>query len=89
MNRTARVAIVFGLVGVAVAVALMISSADISMSLLLTLWPTSIFGFGFNGPTFSPLGLLIGTIELGGNFFLYALVGFLLASAWKFVWRRS
>ena len=89
MNRTGKFVLVCGSIGLAVPVGIMVFDSNPSSNVLFTFWPTSIFGFGFNGPTFSPLGLFIGAIEFGGNFILYALLGFLLATLSKSVWRRS
>jgi hypothetical protein len=76
-----------GSVGLAVAIVLnIISSSELSTSTLFILWPSSIFGFGFNGPSLSLLGLIIAAIEYGGNFVLYGLVGFLLSAS--YVWLR-
>jgi hypothetical protein len=70
--------IVSGIIGIVVAVAIgnLVSSRDISPLIILILWPTSIFGFGHDEPlhlTFADSLLL--TIELGGNFCFYGLLG--------------
>jgi len=76
-----------GFVGLVVAIVLtVISSSELSTSALLILWPTSTFGFGFNGTSTSLLGLILAVIEYGGNFVLYGLVGFSFSAT--YVWLR-
>jgi hypothetical protein len=89
MSGTVKFALLCSLIGVAVPIGIMASSSEISTGVLLTLWPTSIFGFGFNGPTFSPLGIVIGMIEFGGNFILYGAVGLLIAGIGQRIWRKG
>jgi hypothetical protein len=78
MNRTMKVASFCGLLGLAVAITLSVMAfrSNISAAVLLTLWPTSIVGMVFTGPwKFSILSLLLISIEYGGNFVLYGLIG--------------
>ncbi|MBB5328563.1 hypothetical protein HDF14_002173 [Edaphobacter lichenicola] len=89
MSGTVKFALLCGLGGVAVPVGIMASNPQISTNVLLALWPTSIFGFGFNGPTFSPLGIVIGAIELGGNFLIYSSAGLLIAGISRRIWRKE
>jgi hypothetical protein len=90
MAGTIKFAIGFGVLGVCVALILgsLSSSKDISPIVLLALWPTSIFGLGFNGPTLSVTGILLAVIELGGNFILYGVVGLFLAGMTEQLWGK-
>jgi hypothetical protein len=91
MTSIAKTSLAFGTVGVGIAVLLaeMAYHSSVSDTLLITLWPTSLFGFGFNGPTLSPLGLFIAAIELGGNFLIYAVIGFLVANLVSWIGRKA
>ena len=91
MAGTIKFAIGFGVLGVGVALILgsLSSSRDISPIVLLTLWPTSLFGLGFNGPTLSATGILLAAIELGGNFILYGVVGLFLAGVSEQLWGKK
>jgi|HubBroStandDraft_6_1064221.scaffolds.fasta_scaffold4316836_2 hypothetical protein len=82
MTRAVKITLSFGIAGVVIALSLaeIASHYSVSPIVLILLWPTSIFGAAFNGPTFSPLGVFIAAIELGGNFIIYSLIGFLVAS---------
>jgi hypothetical protein len=66
-------------IGVLVIPILIATHTD-STVVLLTLWPTSIFGFGYQGGSAWTLGLLIGAIELIGNAFIYGAIGLLIGS---------
>jgi len=66
-------------IGVLVIPILIATHTD-STVVLFTLWPTSIFGFGYQGGSPWTLGLLIGTIELVGNAFIYGLIGLLIGT---------
>ncbi len=81
-----KIACVSGVIGILVAIWLTLTptNSSVSTTTLLTLWPTSIAGFGFNGPiTFSFFSFLLITIEYGGNFVLYGLIGLVLSGAYK------
>jgi hypothetical protein len=90
MTSIVKTSLAFGTIGVGIAVLLAETAQHslVSNTLLITLWPTSLFGFGFNGPTFSPLGLFIATIELGGNFLIYAVMGFFVANLVSWIGRK-
>jgi hypothetical protein len=66
-------------VGVLVIPILIATHTD-STFVLLTLWPTSIIGFGYQGGSPWTLGLLIGSIELIGNALIYGVIGLLIGS---------
>lgn len=67
--------LISGCVGVLVAIALgtMASHRALNPKLLLTLWPSSIIGLA--DPSTLSDKILIGLIELGGNFLLYGIIG--------------
>jgi hypothetical protein len=59
---------------------ILIATHTNSTFVLLTLWPTSIFGFGYQGGSPWTLGLLIGSVELIGNALIYGAIGLLIGS---------
>lgn len=59
---------------------ILIATHTDSTFVLLTLWPTSILGFGYQGGSPWTLGLLIGSIELVGNALIYGVIGLLIGS---------
>jgi hypothetical protein len=69
------------MVGFLVALTMMFCGpwASIPAILLLSLWPTSIVGFGFNGPGFSAIGVLVAFIELACNAAVYAALAAILS----------
>jgi hypothetical protein len=71
-----------GCVGVLVALTLAAvgTSRIVSPSILLTLWPPSIFGIA--EPTTPSDKIVLAIIEFGGNFVLYGVVGTLIG--WGF-----
>lgn len=71
-NKIILFSLVGGCAGVLVAFCLiLLKTTDVSV--LLILWPTSIAGMA--NPTTLPDKLLIGAVELGGNFLLYGAIG--------------
>jgi len=62
------------------AIPIVIATHTDSTFVLLTLWPTSIIGFGYQGGSPWTLGLLIGSIELIGNALIYGVIGLLIGS---------
>jgi hypothetical protein len=48
--------------------------------LLLTLWPTSIIGFGYQGEGPWTTGLIIGILEFGGNALIYGVIGSIIGA---------
>jgi hypothetical protein len=56
---------------VAVIIALLEPLKSFPDALLITLWPTSIFGFGYNGGG-GLTGILVATFVFGGNALVYA-----------------
>jgi hypothetical protein len=76
------IVLVFGLVGLAVALALGFLSTHrlISPSIILALWPTSILGFGSNDRIGTTVfSVILAIIIFGGNAILYALVGLIIS----------
>jgi hypothetical protein len=66
-------------VGMAVIPILIFTDVE-STHILLTLWPTSIIGFGYQGGSPWTLGLLIGAVEFVGNALIYGTIGLLAGS---------
>jgi hypothetical protein len=58
---------------VAVIIALLEPLKSFPDALLITLWPTSIFGFGYNGGG-GLTEILVATVVFGGNALVYAAV---------------
>lgn len=73
-----------GVIGLLVALAIALSGPHPSLSpvLLLTLWPASILGFGYNGSNgFTPMSIVMPIVVLGGNAFVYAVVASILTGS--------
>lgn len=82
MNSMIKMAFLCGVIGLAVAIilSLMAFPLNVSTGVMLTLWPTSIVGMAFTeSPKLSLSSLVLISIEYGGNFVLYGLIGLLLA----------
>lgn len=66
-----------GVAGVALGTAVVMwvhSNEALPSTTIMALWPSSIFGFGYNGDG-GWTGLLVGTIVFGGQALLYGGIG--------------
>lgn len=66
----------FGILVIPVLIAIHIESTHV----LLSLRPTSVIGFGYQGERPWTLGLLIGILEFVGNALIYGTIGLLVGS---------
>lgn len=78
VKRLRRWFLIFGCVGVLVALVLLVLASRqlVRPSVLLILWPTSIAGLADPSTTWDKI--LTGSFEFGGNFLLYGAIGTLV-----------
>lgn len=79
MNPSTKGFVIGAAVGMLIIPILIATHID-STIILLSLWPTSIIGFGYQGGSPWTLGLIIGTLELVGNALIYGTIGLLVGS---------
>lgn len=92
MSLTLKFVLVFAVLGLFVALLLSHAASQTSLppALLLSLWPTSILGFGYNEPlSLSFESIFLVALVFGGNAVVYGALGLMLAQPVEYLIEKN